>query len=228
MKGDAVSALGGAALVGSLWIITELGIPQRVLKRVRLLMSGEKRRLRAVKDGYSGPTEDLSLFYSMDQKALTTVRPEEKRLPAELYQHVVELLPILCIDLAVERPSDGKLLLVKRGSEPARGFWWPPGGRVYKHETIYAAAKRKTKEETGVLAEPLGVLGFFNTFFNSSAWGDSDTHTINIIVHLRMKSNEVVLDDTSEEHCWISPDEAQKYDPYVQEIVRMVQSRVAL
>lgn len=118
--------------------------------------------------------------------------------------------------------------MVKRGSEPVKGFWWVPGGRVYKHETFYAAAVRKTKEETGVLAEPLGVLGVFNTFFNSSAWGDSDTHTINTVVHLRMKSNEVVLDDTSEEHCWISPSEAHKFDPYVQEIIKMVQSRVAL
>lgn len=112
MKGDAVSALGGAALVGSLWILMEVGIPQALFKRVRRLLSGEKRRLggRLIKDGYTGTTEDLSLFYGMDQKALTTVKPEYKRLPAELYQQVVELLPILCIDLAVERPSDGKFV----------------------------------------------------------------------------------------------------------------------
>lgn len=95
-------------------------------------------------------------------------------------------------------------------------------------ETLYAAAVRKTKEETGVLAEPLGVLGVFNTFFPSSAWGDSDTHTINVIVHLRTKTNEVVVDDTSEEHCWIGHNDIKRYDPYVQEIMRMVKSRIAL
>jgi hypothetical protein len=56
----------------------------------------------------------------MDEQELTTVRPEYKCLPAELYQQVVELLPILCIDVAVERPSDGKFLLVKRGNEPGK------------------------------------------------------------------------------------------------------------
>lgn len=79
-----------------------------------------------------------------------------------------------------------------------------------------------------MLAEPLGMLGFFNTFFNSSAWGDSKTHTVNAIVHLRMKSDGVEVDDTIEEHCWISPGEAHRYDPYVQEIMRMVRSGVAL
>lgn len=109
-----------------------------------------------------------------------------------------------------------------------KGFWWVPGGRIYKGETFYTAAKRKTKEETGVLAEPLGVLAVFNTFFNSSAWGESQTHTINVVVHLRMKSSEVVLDETSEEHCWISPRDAGRHDPYVQEIMRCVESGAAL
>ncbi len=164
----------------------------------------------------------------MDKAALTTVKTEYKRLPSELYQQVVELMPILCIDLALERPSGGKFLLVKRGSEPARGLWWVPGGRFYKGETIYQAAIRKTKEETGIIATPLGVIGLFNTFFNSSAWGESQTQTINVVVHLRMQSNEVVLDETSEEHCWVAPDEAAKYDPYIQEILRAVQSGIAL
>jgi ADP-ribose pyrophosphatase YjhB (NUDIX family) len=109
-----------------------------------------------------------------------------------------------------------------------KGFWWPPGGRVFKGETLYSAAKRKLKEETGVLAEPLGVLGVWNTFFNSSSWGQAQTHTINVVVHLRLKSSEIVLDETSEEHCWISPAEAGRYDPYVQEIMRAVQSGIAL
>lgn len=60
------------------------------------------------------------MFYGMEQKELTTVLPEYKRLPGDLYGQVVELLPILCIDLAIERPSDGKFLLVKRAAEPGK------------------------------------------------------------------------------------------------------------
>lgn len=117
---DAVSALGGAAAVASIWLLMDLGVPQAVLKHLKKLLMGEKRRSRLVKDGYQGTTEDLSLFYGMNQEELTTTKPEYKRLPMELYAQVVELLPILCIDLAVERPSDGKFLLVKRGTEPGK------------------------------------------------------------------------------------------------------------
>lgn len=42
-----------------------------------------------------------------------------------------------------------KLLLVKRGEEPYKGLWALPGGFLRRGETIYQAAKRELKEETG-------------------------------------------------------------------------------
>jgi len=61
---------------------------------------------------------------------------------------------------------NGKLecLLVERGSEPVKGVWWLPGGRIYKGETFFDAAIRKVKEETGLIGKPIQVLGFYNTF----------------------------------------------------------------
>ena len=146
-----------------------------------------KRRKRVSGDGLSSSTDDLSLYYASDVDKLTAVTDELKKLPADLYGKAVKLLPICCIDLAIERPSDGRFLLVKRATEPVKGFWWVPGGRIFRNETFYAAAKRKAKEETGVETEALAVLGVWNTFFPTSAWGGS-THTINVAVHLRLKS----------------------------------------
>jgi ADP-ribose pyrophosphatase YjhB (NUDIX family) len=31
---------------------------------------------------------------------------------------------IVCVDLVLRRASDGKVLLVKRGTEPVKGYWW--------------------------------------------------------------------------------------------------------
>lgn len=45
-----------------MWVLTALGVPQALLKRVRLLMSGEKRRARPVKDGYQGACEAFYLY----------------------------------------------------------------------------------------------------------------------------------------------------------------------
>jgi 8-oxo-dGTP diphosphatase len=57
--------------------------------------------------------------------------------------------------------ADGRLLLVRRGTEPARGQWSVPGGRREPGETDEAATARELHEETGlvvVVDELLGVV----------------------------------------------------------------------
>ena len=55
----------------------------------------------------------------------------------------------------------GRLLLVKRGREPARGTWSVPGGRVEAGETDEQATAREVLEETGlrvVVGELVGTV----------------------------------------------------------------------
>jgi 8-oxo-dGTP diphosphatase len=62
---------------------------------------------------------------------------------------------------AVVRDDAGRLLLVQRGIEPARGTWSLPGGRVEPGETVDAAAVREVREETGLtvtIGELLAVV----------------------------------------------------------------------
>ena len=47
----------------------------------------------------------------------------------------------------------GKLVLVKRGAEPALGKWSFPGGAVELGETVRDAVIRETKEECGLEVE---------------------------------------------------------------------------
>jgi 8-oxo-dGTP diphosphatase len=46
--------------------------------------------------------------------------------------------------------AEGRLLLVKRGQEPAKGCWSVPGGRVEAGESDAAATAREVLEETEV------------------------------------------------------------------------------
>lgn len=46
--------------------------------------------------------------------------------------------------------ADEKLLLIRRGIEPYRGRWAPPGGYVEAGESAEAAAARELKEEAGI------------------------------------------------------------------------------
>ena len=59
---------------------------------------------------------------------------------------------------AVVRDADGRLLLVRRGREPALGAWSLPGGRIEPDESAAEAAAREVAEETGLVVEVGGLL----------------------------------------------------------------------
>jgi ADP-ribose pyrophosphatase YjhB (NUDIX family) len=56
---------------------------------------------------------------------------------------------VLCVG-AVVHDAAGRLLLIRRGTEPGRGLWSVPGGRVEPGEALTAAIEREVREETGL------------------------------------------------------------------------------
>jgi len=180
---------------------------------------------------------DLSLFYSSDIKSLTTTTEEQKLLPTEIYGKIVRDVVVCCVDCLIVRSSpisgEKECLLVERSSEPIRGVWWLPGGRLFRGETFFDAAVRKTREETGLSgARPIQILGFWNTFFPTSNWDTEEqkgTQTVQPVVLVELtEGSEVLLDDTSERYRWISldPDLALKNeeDKYVVEALRRLKT----
>ena len=66
--------------------------------------------------------------------------------------------PELCAGaVAVDR---GLLLLVKRGTDPGKGLWSLPGGRVESGESVIAAVVREFKEETGLQGACGSLVGW--------------------------------------------------------------------
>jgi len=113
-------------------------------------------------------------------------------LPADSYRAIVEVMPILCVDLVIE--TDGTFLLLKRAREPLKGRWWVPGGRVLKGETMTEAAKRKAKEELGIDVEVVEPLGFYEGHFKKESGAVNSIHTVSIVVLARPLSLEITLD----------------------------------
>lgn len=56
----------------------------------------------------------------------------------------------------------GRVVLVKRGSEPLRGQWSLPGGAVELGETLEAAVAREMREETGLDVDVGPVIDVFD------------------------------------------------------------------
>lgn len=57
---------------------------------------------------------------------------------------------------------DNEILLVRRSYPPGKGKWSLPGGVVEAGESIIEAARRELYEETGIVAEPVGILWVLN------------------------------------------------------------------
>ena len=56
----------------------------------------------------------------------------------------------------------GDVMLIKRGIEPGIGQWAQPGGFLEIDETTLEGAVRETLEETGLLVEPIRIVGLYS------------------------------------------------------------------
>ena len=68
--------------------------------------------------------------------------------------------PRLTVDAIIVR--DEKILLIKRGHEPYRGYWALPGGFVEGSETVEEAIKREVLEETSLDVEIKKLVGVYS------------------------------------------------------------------
>ena len=75
----------------------------------------------------------------------------------EEFNSIYSRVPRLNVDLLFR---DGEnFLLALRNIEPYYGFWHFPGGTIYKGETIFEAAIRIAKKETGLDVIPKKSVG---------------------------------------------------------------------
>ena len=69
-------------------------------------------------------------------------------LDDQTFKTVVNSAPLISIDLLVKK--DNKILLGKRINNPAQGYLFSIGGRVYKNESIQQATARIAKGEANI------------------------------------------------------------------------------
>lgn len=95
------------------------------------------------------------------------------------FKGVISNSPMFSVDLVVL--YDGKVLLGRRVNRPARDYWFVPGGRVRKNESISAAVNRLSHGELGVILNlnDADTLGVFEHFYDDCFFGEGvSTHYV--------------------------------------------------
>jgi colanic acid biosynthesis protein WcaH len=122
----------------------------------------------------------------------------------ELYDKILKVMPIPCVDLLVS-DSSGRILLVKRNNEPMPDAWWFPGGRVLFNETRDQAARRKLYEECGLMAISVRELGTYDLILPVDR-DDQISHAITTLFAVTVESGSLVtMDDQSSSAEWRIP-----------------------
>lgn len=113
------------------------------------------------------------------------------------YVKIISRIAMPCVDLVITEGSSRRFLLVLRKDEPMKGYFWFPGGRIFKGEHIFATAIRKAKEELGVVIKPERIVGVYETMFSTGIPGvRGGTHALNIVVRARLPRGGVMRHDT--------------------------------
>ncbi|MCP3705218.1 GDP-mannose mannosyl hydrolase [Pseudoalteromonas sp.] len=105
------------------------------------------------------------------------------------FKTVLQHTPLVSIDLLVKN-KQGEYLLGMRTNRPAQGYWFVPGGRIFKNERMDDAFLRLTQGELGIQVprQQATFLGAFEHLYEDSAMDAA------ISTHYVVLGYEIALD----------------------------------
>ena len=158
-------------------------------------------------------------------------------LKDEQFENIIKYAPVIAIDLCVV-DSSKKLLTGKRLNAPAKGFYFVPGGRVRKNESIDQARSRLLKNELGFAVKSTNnkdffFLGIFEHFYTENFKGDKNFNTHYIVLAYLIPLNKLIKEKNNgnfeqhEEYLWFSTSSCDNQDihPYTKMYLNLVNKR---
>ena len=132
-------------------------------------------------------------------------------LSADQFRFIVQHAPLVSIDLLLADP-EGRVLVGFRNNEPARGFWFVPGGVIFKGERLDDAFARILKGETGLsfARSRAAHVGLFEHFYDTNRFGEPGFGTHYVVNAYRLEfpaRPRIVSDDQHRDMKWMTPDE---------------------
>jgi colanic acid biosynthesis protein WcaH len=151
------------------------------IERARL-----KTRIGAMSSPPSSPPHPPSGPQLLNEQELTTV---------------IRLTPLVSIDLIV-RDSAGRVLLGLRNNEPAKDFYFVPGGRILKDERLCDAFARILINETNIETryESATLLGVYEHFYSTNRFGEPNLGTHYVVLAFEVAPPDVSVVQTEGQH----------------------------
>jgi len=149
-----------------------------------------------------------------------TERPLVTFLDDAEFEFIVRNAPLCAIDFVIRDP-DGAVLLGARNNEPAKGFYFVPGGRIRKDERLAEAFRRIIEAEISIKAEisEARYLGVYEHFYKTNKFENAKfgTHYICQAYEILLSYRPTIFGDHQHsEFQWASPDEQRtlRIHPY--------------
>ena len=128
-------------------------------------------------------------------------------LPVETFKDVVRHIPLISIDFVIKNQA-GEILLGKRINRPAQNYWFVPGGRILKDETIHTAFKRLFQAETcmNINHSEATFLGPYEHFYSDNFSNeDFSTHYVVLAYEVNLEISIMNLPKSQHnEYKWLS------------------------
>jgi len=114
---------------------------------------------------------------------------------------IIEATPLVSIDLIIKNPSE-KVLLGKRINRPAKGYWFVPGGRIIKNETIVHALKRISLKEMGqdLSTEAHRLLGAYDHIYEDNFLNVDGINTHYVVLAFSILLQQEIDVNPDEQH----------------------------
>lgn len=119
-------------------------------------------------------------------------------LDKDQFLNIIDAVPLVSIDLVIQNASQ-EYLLGLRNNSPAKGFWFVPGGRIRKNETLTSAMRRIALNELGVALAMTDarLLGAYDHHYqdNFAQQAGVETHYVVIAYALQLREKHAIQTD---------------------------------
>jgi len=123
------------------------------------------------------------------------------KLDSDNFINIVNHAPLVSIDLIV-RNDQYKILLGRRRNQPAQGYWFVPGGRIYKNETLDSVFSRICHDELNYKCSrsQARFIGNYEHFYPDNFAGTANIDTHYVVLAYELLFNAVLSSLPDKQH----------------------------